>query len=152
MSMNERKIHMFKRCLRVSKTQDQHQLFISSLSIVVFIKKMTYNHINLNDQNSLDMDHNTNPTFDLMNNQSNHLKILEALSQTPKNMFIAQCFFSGVDFWHLLCLLRLNSPLAHQLQDSILEIFVTIQLNGPGPHYDIHISYLDYTTQQMVVA
>jgi hypothetical protein len=41
---------------------------------------MTYNHVNLNDQNSLDMDHNTNPTFDLMNNQSNHLKILEALS------------------------------------------------------------------------
>jgi hypothetical protein len=41
---------------------------------------MTYNHVNLNDQNSLNIDHNTNPTCDLMNNQSNHLKILEALS------------------------------------------------------------------------
>jgi hypothetical protein len=41
---------------------------------------------------------------------------------------------------------KLNSPLAPQLQEWYLEIFVTIQLNGPGPHHDIHTSCLDYTT------
>jgi hypothetical protein len=41
---------------------------------------------------------------------------------------------------------KLNSPLAPQLQEWYLEIFVTIQLNGSGPHHDIHTSCLDYTT------
>ena len=31
-------------------------------------------------QNTLNVGHNANPTFDLMNNQCNHLKTLEALS------------------------------------------------------------------------
>jgi hypothetical protein len=38
-----------------------------------------------------------------------------------------------------------NSPLAHYPSDSILEILATIQMNGPKPYHDIHISCLDYT-------
>ena len=67
---------MFEGFKDLGSTSTIHQLF----SIVVFVEETTYNLVNLNDQNSLKIDHNTNPTCDLMNNQSNHLKILEALS------------------------------------------------------------------------
>jgi hypothetical protein len=33
---------------------------------------VTYNFVNLKDQNSLNIDHKANPTSSLMNNQSNH--------------------------------------------------------------------------------
>jgi hypothetical protein len=41
---------------------------------------------------------------------------------------------------------KLNLFLAHHHPVSILENFATIQMNGPKPHHDIHVSYLDYTT------
>jgi hypothetical protein len=41
---------------------------------------------------------------------------------------------------------KLNSLLAHHHPVSILENFASIQMNGPRPHHDIHISCLDYTT------
>jgi hypothetical protein len=41
---------------------------------------------------------------------------------------------------------KLNSLLAHHHPVSILENFATIQMSGPRPHRDIHISCLDYTT------
>jgi hypothetical protein len=50
---------------------------------------MTYNLVNLKYQNSLNIGRNANPTFYLMNNQSNHLKTSEALSKILKNMFVA---------------------------------------------------------------
>jgi hypothetical protein len=60
----ERKeFHRLKRCLRVSKTQDQHQLFINSFFIIVFVEEMTYNLVNLKDQTSLNISHNANPPF-----------------------------------------------------------------------------------------
>ena len=42
-----------------------------SFPLVVFVEKVTYNLVNLKDQNSLNIGHNANPTFSLMNNQSN---------------------------------------------------------------------------------
>jgi hypothetical protein len=60
----ERKeFHRLKRCLRVSKTYDQNQLFINSFSIVVFVEKTTYNLVNLKDQTSLNISHNANLPF-----------------------------------------------------------------------------------------
>jgi hypothetical protein len=60
----ERKeFHMLKWCLRVSKTQDQHQLFTNLFSIVVFVEETTYNLVNLKDQTSLNISHNANPPF-----------------------------------------------------------------------------------------
>jgi hypothetical protein len=41
---------------------------------------------------------------------------------------------------------KLHSLFAHHHPVSILEIFATIQMNGPRPHHDIQISCLDYTT------
>jgi hypothetical protein len=41
---------------------------------------------------------------------------------------------------------KLNSLLAHHHPVSILGNFATIQMSGPRPHRDIHISCLDYTT------
>ena len=35
MAMKEREIHRLKKCLRVSKTQDHHQLFINSFSLAI---------------------------------------------------------------------------------------------------------------------
>ena len=46
---------------------------------------------------------------------------------------------------------KLNSLLAHHHPISILEIFTTIQMNGPRPRHDIPISCLDYTTYETVV-
>jgi hypothetical protein len=60
--------------------QDQHQLFINSLSLVVFVEEVTYNLINLKDQNSFNIGHNADPTSSLMNKQSYLLNTLEALS------------------------------------------------------------------------
>jgi hypothetical protein len=43
-------------------------------------------------------------------------------------------------------IIKLNSLLAYHDPVSILENFTTIQMNGPRPHHDIHISCQDYTT------
>jgi len=43
-----------------------------SFPLVVFVEKVTYNLVNIKDQNSLNIGYNANPTFSLMNNQSNH--------------------------------------------------------------------------------
>ena len=53
MAMKEGEFYRLKRCLRVSNTSNQHQLFINSLSLVVCVEEMTYNHVNLNYQNFL---------------------------------------------------------------------------------------------------
>ena len=66
----KKEFHRLKRCLRVSKTQDQHQLFINSFSIVVFVEETTQNLVNLKYQTSINIGYNANPTFSLMNNQS----------------------------------------------------------------------------------
>ena len=93
----ERKeFYRLKRCLKVSKTWNQHQLFIISLYLVVFIEKTTYNLINLKYQNSLNIGHNANPTFSLMNNQSQSSDNIRALSWMPKVMFVA--FFMVLTF------------------------------------------------------
>jgi len=44
---------------------------MNSLSLVVIVEKVAYNPVNLKYQNSLNIGHNANPTFSLMNNQSN---------------------------------------------------------------------------------
>jgi hypothetical protein len=87
MAYERKEIHRLKRCLRVSKTQDQHQLFINSFSLVVIVEKVTYNLVNLKNQNSLKIDHNANPTFYLMNNQFNLFEDTRGfILDTPKDM------------------------------------------------------------------
>ena len=46
---------------------------------------------------------------------------------------------------------KLNSLLAHHHPISILENFATIQMNGPRPHHDIHISSRLYHLETVVV-
>jgi hypothetical protein len=58
-----KEFHRLKWCLRVSKTQDQHQLFTNLFSIVVFVEETKYNLVNLKDQTSLNISHNANPPF-----------------------------------------------------------------------------------------
>jgi hypothetical protein len=95
MAYERKEIRMLKICLRVSKTKDQHQLFINSLSLVVIVEKVTYNLVNLKDQNSLNIGHNANPTFPLMNNQSNLFEDTRGfIIDTPKDM--------KLDFFFLL--------------------------------------------------
>ena len=65
---------------------------------------MTYNLVNLKDQNSLNIGHKANPTFPLMNNQSNLFEDTRGfILDTPKDMKLD---FFGVDFWHLLSFLN----------------------------------------------
>jgi len=74
----------------------------TSFPLVVFVEKVTYNLVNLKDQNSLNIDHNANPTFSLMNNQSNPFEDTKGfILDTPKDMKLD---FFCVDFWHLMCL------------------------------------------------
>jgi hypothetical protein len=48
---------------------------------------VTYNLVNLKDQNSLNIGHNANPTFSLMNNQSNIFEDTRGfILDTPKDM------------------------------------------------------------------
>ena len=83
-----------KRCLRVSKTQDQHQLFIISLYLIVFVEKATYNLINLKFQNSLNICHNANPTlFFLMNNQSQSSDNIRSFIMDAKSHVYSPDFF-----------------------------------------------------------
>jgi len=77
---------VFESFKNLESTSTIHKL---SFYCCFFIEKMTYNLVNLKYQNSLNIGRNANPTFYLMNNQSNHLKTSEALSKIPKNMFVA---------------------------------------------------------------
>ena len=61
-----------------------HQLFINSLSLIVIIEKVTCNLVNFEYQNSLNIGHNVNPTFPLMNSQSNLLKTLRLFHRHTK--------------------------------------------------------------------
>jgi hypothetical protein len=48
---------------------------------------VTYNLVNIKDQNSLNIGHNANPTFSLMNNQSNLFEDTRGfILDTPKDM------------------------------------------------------------------
>jgi hypothetical protein len=65
----------------------------TSFPLVVFVEKVTYNLVNLKDQNSLNIDHNANPTFSLMNNQSNPFEdtkgfILDTSKDMKLNFFL----------------------------------------------------------------
>jgi hypothetical protein len=53
---------------------------------------------------------------------------------------------SGDNMVHDIIFHKLNLLFAHHDPVSILENFATIQMNGPRPHHDTHISCLDYTT------
>ena len=71
---------------------------------------MTYNLVNLKDQNYPNIGHNTNPTFSLMNNQSNPFEDTRGFTlDTPKDMKLD---FFFVDFWHLLCLFSIETSFA----------------------------------------
>ena len=95
----ERKeFYRLKRCLRVSKTQDQHQLFIISLYLVVFVEKTTYNLINLKYQNSLNIGHNANPTFSLMDNQSQSSDNIRGFIMNAKSHVCSSVFFLDMAF------------------------------------------------------
>ena len=95
----ERKeFYRLKRCLRVSKTQDQHQLFIISLYLVVFVEKTTYNLINLKYQNSLNIGHNANPTFYLMDNQSQSSDNIRGFIMDAKSHVCSSIFFLDMAF------------------------------------------------------
>ena len=95
----ERKeFYRLKRCLRVSKTQDQHQLFIISLYLVVFVEKTTYNLINLKYQNSLNIGHNANPMFSLMNNQSQSSDNIRVFIMDAKSHVCSSIFFLDMAF------------------------------------------------------
>jgi hypothetical protein len=60
-----------------------HQLF----SLVVIVEKVTYNLVILEYQNSLNIGHNANPTFYLMNNQFNNFEDTKGfILNTPKDM------------------------------------------------------------------
>jgi len=84
--------------------------YSSTLFLVIIMEKVTYNLVNLKDQNSINIGHNVNPTFFMMNNQSKFfLKTLKAFLDTLKDMKLD--FFS-VDFWHLLCLSSIETSFA----------------------------------------
>jgi hypothetical protein len=54
---------------------------------VVIVEKVTYDLVNLKDQNSLNIGHNANPTFNLMNNQFNLFEDTRGfILDTPKDM------------------------------------------------------------------
>jgi hypothetical protein len=62
---------------------------------------MTYNLVILKDQNSFNIGHNANPTFSLMNNQSNLFEDRrDFIIDTTKDIMLD----FHVNFWHLLCL------------------------------------------------
>ena len=100
---------------------------------------MTYNLVNLKIQNSLNIGHNANPTFSLMNNQSKFFfeDARGFILDTPKDMKLD---FFGVDFWHLLCLSSIETSFTHLRIDRhspsiplfILYIaFLKVFLDGP---------------------
>ena len=65
----------------------------------------------------------------------------------PKNFDLLSIWWcSGENMVENIIFHKLNSLLANHHLVSILENFATIQMNGPKPHHDIHISCLDYTT------
>ena len=95
----ERKeFYRLKRCLRASKTQDQYQLFIISLSLVLFVEKTTYNLINLKYQNSLNICQNANPTFSLMNNQSQSSDNIRSFIMDAKSHVCSSLFFLWLSY------------------------------------------------------
>jgi len=107
----ERKeFHKLKRCLRFQELRININYSSIFFPLVVFIEKVTYNLVNLKDQNSLNIGHNANPAFSLMNNQSNLFEdTIGFILDTPKDMKLD---FFGVDFWHLLCLSSIETYFA----------------------------------------
>jgi len=71
---------------------------MNSLSLVVIVEKVAYNPVNLKYQNSLNIGHNANPTFSLMNNQSNFFfeDTSGFILDTPKDMKLDFFFAFGI--------------------------------------------------------
>jgi hypothetical protein len=67
-------------------------------SNIVFIEKVTYNLINLKYHNSLNIGHNANPTFSLMNNQSQSSDNIRSFILDAKSRVCSSFFFYGIDF------------------------------------------------------
>ena len=78
---------------------------------MVIVEKVTYDLVNLKDQNSLNIGHNANPTFNLMHNQFNLFEDTRGfILDTPTDMKLD--FFFCVDFWHLFCLSSIETSFA----------------------------------------
>ena len=124
--------YRLKRCLRVSKTQDQHQLFIIFLSLIIFIEKVTYTFINLKYQNSLNIGHNANPTFSLMNNQSQSSDNIRSFIVDAKSHVYSSTFFLWLSYslFHsfLTCLQSRSSffQLSLKRWNFVLSLLFTI--------------------------
>jgi len=72
MAMKEREIHKLKKVFEGFKDLGSTSTIHQFSYLVVFVEKVTYNLVNLKDQNSLNIGRKANPTSSLMNNQSNH--------------------------------------------------------------------------------
>jgi hypothetical protein len=70
-AMKERNFTSSKGVWRFQEPRININYSSISFPLVVFVEKVTYNLVNLKDQNSLNIGHNANPTFYFMNNQSN---------------------------------------------------------------------------------
>jgi hypothetical protein len=87
MAMKERNFTSSKGVWGFQEPRININYSLISFPLVVFVETMTYNLVNLKDQNSFNISHNVNPTFSLINNQSNLFEDRRGfIIDTPKDI------------------------------------------------------------------